>query len=244
MKVRHSLILVTSLGILPGVLPGVSAEAMELPGSKCIECHSRPSVMPGIYNQYLKSMHFKVSVTCIDCHGAREEDNDACRHHNEWISIIVTPNDCSSSKCHKEQAAEFNRSAHHNAYALVTGGCGRLFSENLVNSQYPLTSDNNNENISHSDSDKFAGSTTACWRCHGSKIKMDPNKKGVPLPGTWPNSGMARENPDGSVGNCAACHESHEFSLAQARQPESCAVCHNSGGGDPQLKHIFNREPG
>jgi len=32
--------------------------------------------------------------------------------------------------------------------------------------------------------------------------------------------------PDGSVGECDACHPKHSFSLAVARQPETCGECH------------------
>jgi hydroxylamine dehydrogenase len=32
--------------------------------------------------------------------------------------------------------------------------------------------------------------------------------------------------PDGSVGECQQCHLRHTFSLAQARQPETCNACH------------------
>ena len=73
---------------------------------------------------------------------------------------------------------------------------------------------------------------------------MDPEKKGVPTAGTWPNSGMGRVNPDCSKGNCTACHENHKFSVAQARTPESCAVCHNSGGGDPQYQAYLQSRHG
>jgi hypothetical protein len=32
--------------------------------------------------------------------------------------------------------------------------------------------------------------------------------------------------PDGSVGECDACHAKHSFSVAVARQPETCGECH------------------
>ena len=32
--------------------------------------------------------------------------------------------------------------------------------------------------------------------------------------------------PDGSVGECDACHPKHSFSIAVARQPETCGECH------------------
>ncbi len=230
MKTKLSLLFLAAVVLLLAVYPGTAAEKSptEIKGvtNVCLDCHNSHHVFPGISNQFLKSKHAQKNVTCIQCHGAKENEPDAFWHNKQWISIIVTPKDC--EKCHQGIVKEFNLSAHHNARDLTTRGCGRVFAENLANTQYPLKPG--------SQTDKTAASTTACWNCHGSKIKMNPQKKGMPTHETWPNGGIARENPDGSVGNCAACHENHEFSLVQARQPESCAVCHNAGGGDPQVE--------
>jgi hypothetical protein len=46
---------------------------------------------------------------------------------------------------------------------------------------------------------------------------------------------MGRINPDGSMGSCSACHARHEFSRAQARQPEACGKCH-LGPDHPQIE--------
>jgi hypothetical protein len=46
---------------------------------------------------------------------------------------------------------------------------------------------------------------------------------------------MGRINPDGSWGSCSACHARHEFSVAQARQPEACGKCH-LGPDHPQIE--------
>ncbi|MBF0562100.1 MAG: hydroxylamine oxidoreductase, partial [Alphaproteobacteria bacterium] len=69
-----------------------------------------------------------------------------------------------------------------------------------------------------------AAATMACVKCHGSKVKILPS--GMIDPATWPNSGIGRVNPDGSVGTCTACHQQHDFSLAQVRRPETCGRCH------------------
>lgn len=44
--------------------------------------------------------------------------------------------------------------------------------------------------------------------------------------------------PDGSVGECDACHAKHSFSLAVARQPETCGECH-IGPDHPHIE-IYN----
>ncbi|HIE29012.1 TPA: hypothetical protein EYP66_17190 [Candidatus Poribacteria bacterium] len=61
-----------------------------------------------------------------------------------------------------------------------------------------------------------------CIECHGSFIIAEPEGK---LKG-WPNAGVGRINPDGSLGSCTYCHTRHKFSVAEARKPETCGQCH------------------
>jgi hypothetical protein len=46
---------------------------------------------------------------------------------------------------------------------------------------------------------------------------------------------------DGSVGECSKCHLRHEFSLEQARKPETCNFCH-IGPDHPQFE-IYQESP-
>jgi len=211
-----------SILFFAGVLLCASHQALAQSETQdtCIGCHSRVNVMPGITEQHLASQHFANNVTCIDCHGAEEDDPDAFEHRQQLISIIVSPEDC--NECHEKAVTEFSQSAHARARQLVTTGVGAYFLNHLEDSQLLPGYG------------KYAAGTNACMRCHGSKIEIDEN--GRPTPATWPSAGIGRMNPDGSVGNCAACHQRHDFSVAQARQPESCAVCHNAAGGDPQIE--------
>lgn len=69
-----------------------------------------------------------------------------------------------------------------------------------------------------------------CLWCHGSTVKIlkkTPEKVEF-YPETYPSGGAGRVNPDGSLGNCSACHPHHSFSLAVARDPSSCGRCHES----------------
>ena len=195
---------------------------------KCVACHSSLDIMQGLYKQYSSSAHYKNDVTCFDCHGASEKDADAFEHEGSLISIIVSPKDC--AKCHKKAVEEFNASEHANARRLVTTGVGGYFLDNLAGSQH----------LGHAV--KYAAGTSGCFACHGTKVIVD--KMGRPTAETWPNSGIARENPDGSIGNCSACHERHDFSVAQARRPESCAFCHNDMGGAPQMEAYESSQHG
>ena len=47
-----------------------------------------------------------------------------------------------------------------------------------------------------------------------------------PILSGWPNQGVGRVNPDGSLGSCAACHTRHGFSIEMARKPYTCSKCH------------------
>jgi len=48
----------------------------------------------------------------------------------------------------------------------------------------------------------------------------------LPRLSNWPNQGVGRANPDGSLGACTACHPRHEFSIEVARKPFTCSQCH------------------
>ncbi len=74
---------------------------------------------------------------------------------------------------------------------------------------------------------------SGCKQCHGSLVEV--NDDGTLTAASWPNSGMGRYNPDGSVGACSACHQRHAFSAEQARRPENCGKCH-LGPDHPQIE--------
>ena len=48
----------------------------------------------------------------------------------------------------------------------------------------------------------------------------------VPDLANWPNQGVGRINPDGSLGACTSCHPRHSFSIEVARKPYTCSQCH------------------
>jgi hypothetical protein len=76
-----------------------------------------------------------------------------------------------------------------------------------------------------------------CESCHGAKVQIDPASPNRLARNSWPNSGIGRINPDGSLGACSACHTRHAFSKAQARQPEACSKCHL--GPDHPQKEVY-----
>jgi hypothetical protein len=73
-----------------------------------------------------------------------------------------------------------------------------------------------------------------CLGCHGTKVEVKGLKTlttkigdiTVPDLTNWPNQGVGRDNPDGSLGACTACHPRHGFSIEVARKPYTCNQCH------------------
>ncbi len=183
----------------------------------CIECHSTETA--GIYQEWGTSKHYRANVGCFECHKADVHDADAFEHNGFTISIIASPKDC--AKCHEREVKEFDESHHSKAGAIL----GSL--------------DNFLADIVEGDWNFYGGSAltvSGCKQCHGSIVEV--NKDGSLKPIGWPNTGIGRFNPDGSVGSCTACHQRHAFSAEQARRPENCGKCHL--GPDHPQKEIYD----
>ncbi len=131
----------------------------------------------------------------------------AIRHKDYTISVIVSPKDC--AQCHNTEVEQFTKS-HHSRAAEILGSLDNVLAEVVEGN--------------HAFRGESAVAVNGCWQCHGSKVKVMPN--GDLDPTTWPNTGIGRINPDGSRGACTACHQRHEFSMVNARRPESCGKCH------------------
>ena len=180
-------------------------------GKKCLTCHSA-DVSPGIYGEWKTSSHAKNNVGCYDCHKAKEGDKAAFAHNGAFIHVIVTPNTCAN--CHQAEVAQQQRS-HHAKAGNILASLDNLLGEVIGGP---------------------AAVNAGCLQCHGGTVVLDA--KGRPTPQTWPNTGIGRINPDGSLGSCSACHVRHSFSSAQARTPDTCGKCH-MGPDHPQIE-IYN----
>ncbi len=179
-------------------------------GQECIDCHMTEN--PGLHWEWNNSQHGQSGVNCLDCHRAEKDDIDAFEHKDALISIIVTPKDC--AKCHQTEFEEMDGS-HHAKGGQILASLDNLLGE-VVGGP--------------------AAVNAGCKQCHGSKLEFAED--GRPLPGSWPNTGIGRINPDGSLGSCTACHGRHGFSRAQARTPDTCGKCH-VGPDHPQIE-IYN----
>ena len=170
-----------------------------------------------------------VAVGCAECHTANPDSHEDTFLHNGYrVHVVVTPADC--AQCHpleRKQYTKQNKMAHaygnlhdnplyHSLVETVIGGrkiaAGRL-------ERLPSTT---------------ATQMDTCYGCHGTRVKMLGLKKietemdvmEVPVLQGWPNVGVGRLNPDGSIGSCSSCHPRHAFSIQVARQPYVCSQCH------------------
>lgn len=181
----------------------------------CVDCHREED--PGIYHDWKRSIHAKVGVGCIDCHEAPQDSSvmasrDHLKHSPVPVTALVTPARCGT--CHQEETEQYARSKH--AHTLE-----------IVNSIDKWMIHGMNNEIER---------TTGCFACHGTVVLFDEG--GGPVYGTWPNVGVGRVNPDGTLGSCTSCHTRHAFSVVEARKPEACDQCH-LGPDHPQIE-IYN----
>lgn len=169
-------------------------------------------------------------VGCYECHSQNSEKHkDNFQHMGYKINVVVTPTDCKT--CHPIEAEQY--SGTKKAYAI------KNLMENPVYHALVVATDSikkieNGKIIYQQPSEKTLHET--CLGCHGTKVEVRGMKEvytgskmgkvTVPDLTNWPNQGVGRENPDGSLGSCAACHPRHAFLIEVARKPYSCSQCH------------------
>ncbi|MEK6706207.1 MAG: multiheme c-type cytochrome [Bdellovibrionota bacterium] len=220
---RNQLFYTITICTIMAALVCIDASAATTQDPGCVSCHTKKT--PGIVGQWKESKHSKAEISCLDCHQAKEGEPDAFKHAGKTIATIVSPKDC--AECHEKEAKEFQSSHHANA-GMILGSLDNVLAEVVEG-----------HTIFNEKGEKIKNSPAAvsgCLQCHGSEIKVIGD--GKLDPDTWPNTGMGRLNPDGSKGSCSACHLRHNFSIAQARQPENCGRCH-MGPDHPQIE-IYN----
>ena len=196
---------------------------------QCISCHEKTS--PGIVADWKNSRHSHAGVSCLECHETDSANSWAVDHSEEMgkpssISTLVSPAVC--GRCHSEEKAEFDKSGHFRSYR-------QIIPKDSLHALVQVHEGRNHPTLSG------APNETGCMQCHGTKLITDEN--GKPDPTTWPNMGMGNIYPDGSTGNCAACHTRHKFDIAEARKPEACANCH-LGPDHPDIEVYENSKHG
>ncbi len=178
---------------------------------QCVSCHKNAS--PGIVDQFGHSQMAASGVTCENCHVVEASYPSAVAH--EGTFILATPTTARCQQCHQNEVAQYMQSRHGiPAYVAFAGSQG-LTPAQLAQYQAvpegqfdPQKARNAIYALEGPDITRFA-----CETCHS-----------IGLPAA-----------DGSVGQCQKCHLRHEFSLEQARKPETCGNCH-IGPDHPQME--------
>ncbi len=219
----------------------------------CIDCHRQYT--PGIVEDWLSSRHATVSpgevrgkpmlqrrvssdsipemlagvtVGCYECHGLNPSPGRGTFEHFDFaINSIVTPTDCKT--CHALEAEEYGKSKK--AHALGILDKNPVYSS-LVKTVTTTKGPKAGRLVSKGSSENARNET--CYACHGTEVKVkgmrtvktDQGDIKVPDLTNFPNHGVGRVNPDGSLGACSACHPRHSFSIEIARKPYTCAQCH------------------
>ncbi len=168
----------------------------------CVTCHRKDT--PGIVEQFSHSAMAAAEVTCRDCHEVKQGYAGAVEHEGAYV--LPAPTTAKCQKCHKEEVAQFYQSRHSlPAYVAVAGS--KNLSANLLAMYQAIPEGTFAPDKARNAIAVLEGAAVmpfACENCHSI---------GVPA-------------ADESVGSCQKCHIRHEFSLEQARKPETCNNCH------------------
>lgn len=219
-----AVILVLGLALVAMAIGGSAPQAeVEEPNAlaesdnECVVCHRRTT--PGIVEQYGHSTMAAAQVSCENCHEVDEGYPGAVAH--EGTFVLGTPTTAMCETCHVAEVAQFNQSRHGLPAYVAYAGTEAL-SDNLQaiyaaipeGGAGPLKMRNALFALEGPEITRFA-----CEACHN----------------------IGRPAADESVGQCQKCHLRHQFSLEQARKPETCNYCH-IGPDHPQWE-IYQESP-
>jgi len=219
----------------------------------CILCHR--NYTPGIVEDWLKSRHSEITpqvalkkpplerrisseiipesleanvVGCYECHSLNASAHkDNFEHFGFMINVIVSPNDC--KVCHSVEIEQYSVSKKAHAVGnLQQNPLYHTFGETITG----VKEIKDDKLFSLGSSEHTKAET--CYACHGTVVTVKGMKKvlskmgeiDVPDLANWPNQGVGRVNPDGSMGACTSCHPRHNFSIEVARKPYTCSQCH------------------
>ena len=211
-------LIVLAIGRQAPIVAGVERpDALANSTDACVTCHRNST--PGIVEQYGDSAMAAAKVACRDCHEVKADYPGAVEHQGTYV--LQQPTTAMCEKCHTAEVAQFMQSRHSLPAWVAFAGSKDLSPDLLAKYQaipegsfVPDKSRNAIGAMEGPDITRFA-----CESCHS----------------------VGRPNPDGSVGKCASCHLRHEFSLEQARKPETCNACH-IGPDHPQWE-IYVESP-
>ena len=203
----------------PAALSAERPDALANSTDACVTCHRNAT--PGIVDELSHSTMAAAKVTCRDCHEVKADYPGAVEHEGTYV--LRQPTTAMCQKCHQSEVAQYMQSRHSLPAWVAFAGSKDLTPDLLTKYQAipegqfaPDKARNAIGAMEGADITHFA-----CESCHS----------------------VGRPNPDGSVGKCSACHLRHEFSLEQARKPETCNACH-IGPDHPQWEIYFESPHG
>lgn len=202
---------------MAGEPPVERVDALARSDDDCVTCHRDTS--PGIVEQYSHSTMAAAEVACRDCHEVAADYPAAVAHEGTWV--LGSPTTARCADCHAAEVAQFNLSRHSLPAYVAYAGSKQLSEEHLAAySAIPegQFAPDKERNAIHA-LEGPALTRFTCEACHD----------------------IGKPAPDGSVGECQKCHLRHEFSLEQARKPETCNHCH-IGPDHPQWE-IYQESP-
>lgn len=184
---------------------------------ECVTCHRRTTA--GIVEQYGHSTMAAAQVACQDCHEVAADYPSAVEHEGTYV--IGSPTTAMCQRCHQQEVAQYNQSRHGLPAYVAVQGTGDLTSEQLAMYEAipegGFAPDKARNAIAELEGPDLTPFT--CESCHN----------------------VGKPAADGSIGQCQKCHLRHEFSLEQARKPETCNACH-IGPDHPQWE-IYQESP-
>jgi hypothetical protein len=219
----------------------------------CLGCHAY--LHPGLVADWKNSLHAKISplqalqkteierrisvksysndtgefvVGCYECHSLNADKHaDNFEHYDYNINVVVTPNDCYT--CHPVEVEQYTGSKK--AHALGNLEKNPVY-HSMVSDITSIKEVSGKDIVSIKNSEN--AKNESCYACHGTKvevigiktIEVNGDELDVPILTNWPNQGVGRKNPDGSLGACTSCHPRHSFSIEIARKPYTCSQCH------------------
>jgi len=197
--------------------PSGPVDALANSSDECVVCHRRTT--PGIVEQYGHSTMAAAEVACASCHEVDASYPGAVAHEGTYVLSSPTPAMC--EQCHTVEVAQFYQSRHSLPAYVAMQGAQDLDPDMLAMYQAipEGTYNPDQERNALFALEGPAVTRFACEGCHN----------------------IGKPQPDGSVGECQQCHLRHEFSLEQARKPETCNACH-IGPDHPQWE-IYQESP-
>jgi len=170
----------------------------------------------------------RVFVGCAECHTMNpDRHQDTFEHNGYQVHVVVTPEDCAT--CHPAEAGQYDKNIMSRAYGNLQNNPVYRALADSANGIQTFRDMKTTQKAPDAETD-----ADSCFYCHGTVVEVKGavarntahGEMSFPVLSGWPNQGVGRINPDGSMGSCASCHTRHEFSIEMARKPYTCSECH------------------